>query len=106
MIDWSDPDYVSNGYFWNTVQSVKVTCAKDPDRQVDTTGWVYTGNGSDGLPVSPCDASMMLISQQVLDTNASTIIGAATRGLVLDSSLLIHSAVLAASLMLLGVSMF
>lgn len=52
MIDWSDPDYVANGYFWNTVQSVKVTCASDPDQALDTTGWAYSGNGTDGLPVS------------------------------------------------------
>lgn len=52
MIDWSDPDYVSNGYFWNTVQSVKVTCAQNSTHGTGITGWAYTGNDTNGLPVS------------------------------------------------------
>ena len=52
MIDWSDPDYVANGYFWNVLQSVNMICADDPTQAKGTTGWIYSGNGSDGLPVS------------------------------------------------------
>lgn len=52
-IDWSDADYTSNGYFWNTIQSVKVSCADDQNTTtVGTTGWAYGGNDSTGVPVS------------------------------------------------------
>ncbi|ODN89750.1 hypothetical protein L198_06444 [Cryptococcus wingfieldii CBS 7118] len=52
MINWDDSDYVSNGYFWNTVKSVRMTCGQD-EMSVGTngtTGWVYGGNGMDGVP--------------------------------------------------------
>lgn len=50
MIDWSDPDYVAHGYFYNTLQSVKISCADQPDS--DTTGYAYLGNDSSNVPVS------------------------------------------------------
>ncbi|WVQ94131.1 hypothetical protein IAU59_001209 [Kwoniella sp. CBS 9459] len=63
LINWQDPDYVSNGYFWNTLQSVKITCKDDADQSVGTTGWAYSGNDTAGVPI-------------VDVTNASTLLSA------------------------------
>ena len=51
MIDWSNADYVENGYFWNTVKSVTIGCAANLDQTQDTTGWTYIENAN-GAPVS------------------------------------------------------
>ncbi|KAK8844802.1 hypothetical protein IAR55_006652 [Kwoniella newhampshirensis] len=72
LIDWSDPDYVSNGYFWNTFQSVKMSCATDEGNQtigVGTTGWTYGGNDSTGVPI-------------VTTTNASILLSGSERSIV------------------------
>ncbi|WVQ82814.1 hypothetical protein IAT38_004946 [Cryptococcus sp. DSM 104549] len=66
MIDWSDADYTSNGYFWNTIQSVKVSCKEDAGQTSGTTGWAYSGNDTTGVPV-------------VTTTNASTLISSGSR---------------------------
>ncbi|WVF66528.1 hypothetical protein IAT40_001268 [Kwoniella sp. CBS 6097] len=63
MINWQDPDYLSNGYFWNTLQSVKITCKDDSAQNEGTTGWAYGGNDTQGIPI--VDA-----------TNASTLLSA------------------------------
>lgn len=52
MIDWSDPDYMNAGYFWNTVKSVSIRCADDPDKTDSTTGWAYSAVNGSGIPVS------------------------------------------------------
>nr|GFD54044.1 hypothetical protein [Tanacetum cinerariifolium] len=52
MIDWADPDYVSNGYFWNTVQSINITCATDNNQTSSTTGWEYAAGTAGSVPVS------------------------------------------------------
>jgi len=80
MIDWSDPDYVSNGYFWNTIQSVNVACAQNSSQVTGVTGWAYTGNDTNGLPVCVKTAvGPESKQQQVRDTNASTVLGGAVR---------------------------
>ncbi|RSH80821.1 hypothetical protein EHS25_006990 [Saitozyma podzolica] len=61
LIDWQDSDYLSNGFFWNTLQSVTVTCADETNVTSGTTGWVYTGIGAGNVPV-------------VVLTNASTLL--------------------------------
>ncbi|GFZ47536.1 glycosylase, partial [Saitozyma sp. JCM 24511] len=50
LIDWQDSDYLSNGFFWNTLQSVTVTCADETNVTSGTTGWVYTGIGAGNVP--------------------------------------------------------
>ena len=59
MIDWQDPDFVNNGYFWNTIQSVKISCAADANKSDDTTGWAYTTTNGSGVPVSMFRAEAM-----------------------------------------------
>lgn len=50
MIDWTNSDYTTNGYFWNTLQSVKISCADDGNATVGSTGWAYgDGNATVGL---------------------------------------------------------
>ena len=49
-IDWDSDDYREAGYYWFTVQSVKVQCAIQQDDASDVTGWVYTGEVSNGTP--------------------------------------------------------
>lgn len=51
LINWQDPDYTTNGYFWNTVQSVDVTCATDGSISSGTTGYMYLANNMSSLPV-------------------------------------------------------
>ena len=48
---------MDQGYYWCTVQKVNVRCANSPalpeDNSVEAvTGWAYTGNSSQGIPVS------------------------------------------------------
>ncbi|WVR03098.1 hypothetical protein IAU60_000088 [Kwoniella sp. DSM 27419] len=62
MINWQDPDYLSQGYFWNTVQSVKITCKQDPDQTNSTTGWAYAGNDTQGIPVVEATNASILLS--------------------------------------------
>lgn len=51
MIDWSHPDYVANGYFHNTLKSVRIVCS-DADHEATVTGYEFTGNDSHNIPVS------------------------------------------------------
>ncbi|GFZ44497.1 glycosylase [Saitozyma sp. JCM 24511] len=73
LIDWTDPDYTANGYFWNTIQSVNVTCASEANVSAATTGWVYTGVDADQVPV-------------VAVTNASTLLSGANPSALVGSS--------------------
>lgn len=54
-IDWNSSDYREAGYYWFTVQSVSIQCANatlgDVAEGRPSTGWVYTGNMSEGTPV-------------------------------------------------------
>lgn len=54
MIDWNDPDYVANGYFWNSLKSVRIECA-DAQHDVSTTGYEFVGNDTQDVPVSACE---------------------------------------------------
>ncbi|OXH41529.1 hypothetical protein J008_00612 [Cryptococcus neoformans] len=51
-IDWTDNDYLSKGYFWNTIKNVNISCAYDTASS-GATGWAYSGNDTSGIPVSP-----------------------------------------------------
>ena len=51
LIDWSDPDYTTNGYFWNTVQSVSVACATDAEVGTGSTGYDYAESANASIPV-------------------------------------------------------
>ncbi|RSH84032.1 hypothetical protein EHS25_005277 [Saitozyma podzolica] len=89
LIDWTDPDYTANGYFWNTIQSVNVTCASEANV---SAGWVYTGVDADQVPV-------------VAVTNASTLLSGANPSALVGSSWTIAlgglmTAVLATALLL------
>ncbi|ORX35156.1 putative cell wall organization and biogenesis-related protein [Kockovaella imperatae] len=66
MINWQDPDYVANGYFWNTIQSVTITCADDPNQASNTTGWAYSDSKGQTVPT-------------VYDTTASLLINGGGR---------------------------
>jgi len=87
LIDWNDPDYVSaGGHFYAFVKSVSVKCADgvsaaSPALAVPAgaQGYIYGQNVS-GVPA-------------VLTTNASTIIGAAGRGVVLSAGAVVASVV-------------
>lgn len=55
-IDYDHEDYVDQGYYWCTLQTVSVWCANSPtlpegDDLEAVTGWGYTGNNSQGIPV-------------------------------------------------------
>jgi hypothetical protein len=54
-IDWANEEYLQAGYYWFTLQSVNIQCAAVPTNATESgdaiTGWVYTGNSSDGTPV-------------------------------------------------------
>ncbi|WWC90229.1 uncharacterized protein L201_005162 [Kwoniella dendrophila CBS 6074] len=63
MIDWSDPDYVANGYFWNTLQSIKISCANENDQTSTTTGWSYQGNDTAGIPIVDVTNASTLLSK-------------------------------------------
>lgn len=52
MIQWNEPEYVENGYYWNTLKSVSVQCWAEQNQTAGTTGWVYAGNNSENVPVS------------------------------------------------------
>ncbi|EIW73038.1 hypothetical protein M231_04315 [Tremella mesenterica] len=74
MINWDDPDYVSNGYFYNTLQSVKVNCAETASSG-NITGWSYTGNGTDGVPVvAETNASLLLNSAKPVYQSAPGVL--------------------------------
>lgn len=65
MIDWNDPDYVSNGgHFYALVQSVSIVCNDPTPPGSDVTAYVYGKNSSAFTP-------------SILYTNESTISGAA-----------------------------
>ncbi|WVQ64265.1 uncharacterized protein L199_002427 [Kwoniella botswanensis] len=66
MIDWTDPDYTSNGYFWNTLQSVKISCANEDDQSNSTTGWAYQGNDTQGIPIVTVTNASTLLSKSEL----------------------------------------
>lgn len=52
LIQWNEPEYLENGYYWNTLQSVSVQCWEERNQTSGTTGWVYAGNNSENVPVS------------------------------------------------------
>ncbi|KAL1405351.1 putative glycosidase CRH2 [Vanrija albida] len=84
LIDWNEPDYVANGYFWNTVKSVSISCADEgieTDSTIlpDTVGYSYTGNDTSNTPM-------------VAQTNHSTVLGSGAPG------------ALAASISMIGVT--
>lgn len=55
LIQWNEPEYVENGYYWNTLKSVSVQCWEEGNQTSGTTGWAYAGNNSENVPVSaPC----------------------------------------------------
>ena len=59
MIDWSDDDYVSSGYFWNTIQSIEIACDLDVSDTVQ--GYEYAGKDEEGVPnVTYSNRSMTL----------------------------------------------
>lgn len=56
-ISYDHPDYLDQGYYWCTLQKVDVKCGDSPTLPEDgnleaVSGWVYTGNSSQGRPVS------------------------------------------------------
>ncbi|TXT04853.1 hypothetical protein VHUM_03936 [Vanrija humicola] len=83
LIDWNDPDYVANGYFWNTVKSVSISCADEgvdntdsSTLQPDTVGYTYTGNDTSDTPVSGgLECRRLTYKQMVTTTNHSTVLG-------------------------------
>lgn len=52
LIQWNEPEYVENGYYWNTLKSVSVQCWEEGNQTSGTTGWAYAGNNSENVPVS------------------------------------------------------
>lgn len=52
MINWADQDYAANGYFWNTIKGINITCTDQLPIQPDSTGYQFIGNDSDNVPVS------------------------------------------------------
>ncbi|WRT63183.1 uncharacterized protein IL334_000086 [Kwoniella shivajii] len=93
MIDWTDPDYVSNGYFWNTLQSVKISCANQDNTLNSTTGWAYGGNDTQGIPIvditnastllSGAEPSILLVKKSTVAVLLSTIGLATLTGIAL-----------------------
>lgn len=51
MIDWSNADYVNNGYFWNTIKEISISCTDELPIAPDTTGYQFIGNDSSNVPV-------------------------------------------------------
>jgi len=55
-IDWGNEDYIEEGYYWYTVQSVSIQCEAVSEAVSEVqdmpTGWIYNGNTSEGTPVS------------------------------------------------------
>ncbi|WVN87605.1 uncharacterized protein L203_102788 [Cryptococcus depauperatus CBS 7841] len=63
LIDWSNGDYVSNGYFWNTLKSVKITCGQGEQGGDGVTGWAYQGNDTSRVPMVSMTNASTLISR-------------------------------------------
>jgi len=85
MIDWYDPDYTSNGYFWNTVQSVKVSCAADSEVEQGSTGYMYSGNDSASAPVGlgvTWEAMRLMSDEQIVAVTNSSIMLSSAEGVV------------------------
>ncbi|WOO85671.1 putative glycosidase crf2 [Vanrija pseudolonga] len=99
LIDWNDPDYVANGYFWNTFKSVSISCADEgvdnTDSTVlpDTVGYSYTGNDTSDTPM-------------VTTTNHSTVLGSGAPGALSASISLIGMTAAAAIIPALTWSLF
>nr|ODO04124.1 hypothetical protein L204_00479 [Cryptococcus depauperatus CBS 7855] len=93
LIDWSNGDYVSNGYFWNTLKSVKITCGQGEQGGDGVTGWAYQGNDTSRVPM-------------VSMTNASTLISRSSGPVGVSLLLVGVLAGLAGSVAIAGVTLF
>ncbi|BEI83795.1 hypothetical protein CcaverHIS002_0403990 [Cutaneotrichosporon cavernicola] len=51
MIDWTESDYINNGYFWNTIKQVSISCTDELPIAPDSTGYQFIGNDSDNVPM-------------------------------------------------------
>ncbi|BEJ14536.1 hypothetical protein CspHIS471_0403030 [Cutaneotrichosporon sp. HIS471] len=51
MIDWTEADYINNGYFWNTIKQVSISCTDELPIAPDSTGYQFVGNDSDNVPM-------------------------------------------------------
>ncbi|PCH35418.1 glycoside hydrolase family 16 protein [Wolfiporia cocos MD-104 SS10] len=50
LINWTDPDYVSHGYFYAYVDSVSITCNDPTTPSANVTAYVYGKNSSTDTP--------------------------------------------------------
>lgn len=52
LIQYNEPEYVQNGYYWNTIKAITIKCAPASNVTAGTRGWAYMGNTSLSVPVS------------------------------------------------------
>ncbi|KAI9633273.1 concanavalin A-like lectin/glucanase domain-containing protein, partial [Dioszegia hungarica] len=77
LIQWNEPEYTQNGYYWNTIKAVTVKCGPTANVTAGTRGWAYMGNTSLSVPyVAVTNASTMLSSAMRGVTSPLTLMGA------------------------------